>query len=489
MVDTEAEITQPVGAEAREETAAACDLWYDQTHATMEHFLPTEKDEELFNTLRTDLHEIHTSTDGKSDLRTHLKDRQDLCSPEVANVVYLGLLDKPADSKETIKLVLDQLYVTYGIGKQLQWILVVGDGKTYDLLLKLQNEYGSELAWLVPFPGDWHTLKAIQPCLLKVYWDAGLKSMAKAMGYKGEGLTSLERCSNFRKCHEFLLLTHEAIGREIQTAYAMANGNTKSGTFQEVKEFAESQDDDLWLFWRNFYYRDAPSYISLWVAIRTGNWDMRIMALKLVAPMFHSLDRTNYLRLVPQHLAHLASMPSTILEPLRRGGFSVSLTGSYFNSVAFDEAHEMCINRDMKMAMVKTDSAYVDRMTFYLPHRAHMLSNFQEQLRFAADEDEPTTEPMSAPPRRQQRLRTFAPATKRKRPISQKERDHKLVTTCLKRRLAWSQFQGQYASGVGEQLLLAPRALTEDGITPRKGVKSTITKVYEERWDGIVSNA
>ena len=160
-----------------------------------------------------DLHEIHTGWDGKSDLRNHLKDGQDLCNPEVANVVYLGLLDKLADSKETISLVLDQLYVTYGIGKQLQLLLVVGDGKAYNVL-KLQDEYGSAFAWLVPFPGNWHTLKAIQPCLLNVYWDAGLKRMAKATGYKGEGLTSRECCSNFRKCHEFRLLAHEANGRE-----------------------------------------------------------------------------------------------------------------------------------------------------------------------------------------------------------------------------------------------------------------------------------
>lgn len=134
-----------------------------------------------------------TSTNGTVNLKAFIQ-KQGGEDPEPENIVYLGVLDRPADNQETIKAVLDDLFRMYGIGDKLSHLLVAGDGKTYDILLKLQWEYGSSLSWVVPFPGDWHTLKALQPVLMKVYWDAaGLQAMAKAMGVRGEGLTAMER--------------------------------------------------------------------------------------------------------------------------------------------------------------------------------------------------------------------------------------------------------------------------------------------------------
>eukprot|EP00117_Sycon_ciliatum_P010108 scpid69237/ scgid5182/ len=107
-------------------------------------------------------------------------------------------------------------------------LVVVGDGKTYDHLLSLIREYRDELSWLVPFPGDWHLLKAMHPVIMKIYWDAGLKSMASAMGYRGDLLSVLEKASNFRKYHEFLLLAHEANWKNHTPAMWEPKGDTFS---------------------------------------------------------------------------------------------------------------------------------------------------------------------------------------------------------------------------------------------------------------------
>ncbi|XP_065194409.1 uncharacterized protein LOC135825714 [Sycon ciliatum] len=95
--------------------------------------------------------------------------------------------------------------------------------------------------------------------------------------------------------------------------------------------------------------------------------------------------------------------------------------------------------------------------------------------------------PTCLPPRRQQNLRTFAPATKRKRPTNQKEKDHKLVTNCLKQRLTWIQTQRQEASdGLADQLIPVPRSLTSDGLKPRTGSKSTAAKQYQDRYSDVI---
>ena len=85
-------------------------------------------------------------------------------------------------------------------------LLVVVNGTTYIHLVNLKNEYGDDLQWMIPYPGDWYLLKNFQPVLIKMYLEAGLKQLAEAMGFRGETLTSLLKCSNFKRTHQFLSL-------------------------------------------------------------------------------------------------------------------------------------------------------------------------------------------------------------------------------------------------------------------------------------------
>ena len=496
--------------------------WFNRNKLTMEAFIPTNEDTGVLRSF-SKLHHEFLATDGHTSLKGHFKSTFP-SRPEQSKVLYLGVTSDPADSKDTMLNALRCLQALYGVGRMLTHLVVVGDGKTYDHLLSLIREYGDELAWLVPFPGDWHLLKAIHPVLMRVYWDAGLKSMAVAMGYRGDLLSVLEKATNFRKCHEFLLLAHEAIGRTM-----LQRCGNPSATYDQLQEFATAmaERDDTWRFWVDFYFQHMTSYIGLWVAVRTGNWDLRVAAIKAAAPLFHAFDRTYYLRLLPHHLAHVASMPGEIKAQFQSGSFSVSLSSNAFSSVGLDECHEMCINKDLKAAIVHPRPEYIDRLARYLPHRGHVLHNFQDELfpEFAQEDRNrrdhsaaavtkqqkerlenlksimaimekhsllplPTatgrglvnvfsgttaTEeqrrdmlqfytigtadykayvecrimhlPSANPPRRQQRLRTFAPATKKKRTTNQKEKNDKVRTTCLKRRIAWSQLHGLAASG------------------------------------------
>ena len=50
-----------------------------------------------------------------------------------------------------------------------------------------------------------------QRVLIKVYYHAGLMELAKACGHRGETLTALQKCSNFKRTHQFLLQVWQAI--------------------------------------------------------------------------------------------------------------------------------------------------------------------------------------------------------------------------------------------------------------------------------------
>ena len=69
-------------------------------------------------------------------------------------------------------------------------VLLEGDQDTYNRLQVIKTEYGNDLSWMIPIPGDWHSLTNYQEVLLWVYFDAGLSDLAKASGYKPNSIGS-----------------------------------------------------------------------------------------------------------------------------------------------------------------------------------------------------------------------------------------------------------------------------------------------------------
>lgn len=124
---------------------------------------------------------------------------------EQSNIVYIDILDEHADNKDTILHTLSVQQDKLQVGTKLNFLGVVGDGKTYDHLHTLKIEYGADLNWLIPLPGDWHILKNYQEVLMKVYFDVRMKDTARTAGYTEGVLNSIGSCGKFKKSHLFLL--------------------------------------------------------------------------------------------------------------------------------------------------------------------------------------------------------------------------------------------------------------------------------------------
>ena len=291
--------------------------------------------------------------------------------------VYLDVLDQNADSRETINNVLSGLHKQFGIGASRDHLVVAGDAKTYHHLQSLKLDYGEELSWLLPFPGDFHILKNFQPVLSKVYYDIGLKQLAMASGFRGETLTALQKCSHFKRTHNFILQSWEAIYMHMLNTFPTRNP-TVADVIQELHEqsactslpslfqtmrvkiadvqslftsFVQimAESDPNWKFWNEYVSLNALSYIALFASIRSGNWALRLASIKLMAPIFSAFDRPTYRKLIPQHLADCLLLPSNIQESFAKGGFVVSITVLFDDPGRFD-MHPKDIERNRRDA-------------------------------------------------------------------------------------------------------------------------------------------
>ena len=99
-----------------------------------------------------------------------------VCS-EMCNVVYLQVLDAKSESKDTLMAILFDLHHHFIEGKDKQYLAIAADAKLYDIIQALKHEYGEDLKWLIPTPGDWHMLKNFQVALMKPYFDMGLRQL------------------------------------------------------------------------------------------------------------------------------------------------------------------------------------------------------------------------------------------------------------------------------------------------------------------------
>ena len=121
--------------------------------------------------------------------------------------------------------------------------------------------------------------------------------------------------------------------------------------------------------------KNGFAYICLYSALRSGTWELRQGAIKSMAPLFNAFDRQTYRKIIPQLLADCIILPQSVLDSYACGGFVVSIKGKEWHSVGIDEAHEMMINKDCKLAIVRPSSESLSKMALYFPFVIHNFKN------------------------------------------------------------------------------------------------------------------
>ena len=261
---------------------------------------------------------------------------------------------------------------------------------------------------LLIYPGDWHLLKNFQEVLMKQYFHSGLQEIALASGFKASTLRALQACS-----HIFLLNVWEAMYQQmlhksslldstIDVQSIPTNVDTYASHIESIlkdsncyinfQEYVRKQGevDHTYKYWSDFVLVDCCAYIQLYLAIRSGNWSLRVAAIKQMAPLFTVFDQDIYMKLIPSHLLDIAQhYPSEILACFMSGGFTVSLNGEPLNNVALDEAHEKKINKDLKSAIVRPTADYLQKLSLFFNYRIIAYKNVVSQLLNATKHDKP----------------------------------------------------------------------------------------------------
>jgi len=300
-----------------------------------------------------------------------------------------------------------------------QYLIVVGDAKTFNHLVSLKREHPEKFTWLLPFPGDWHILKNFHPVIVNIYADAGLRQLAETSGFRSTTLTSLLSCNNFRLVHNFIVQMGEAVLRTmfakfmnqgmehsyecsyethsvtsdtivniiaqpllnasnstsdfIKTALLKVVDIMETGSLKSLQDefnlFVENlaQKDSTWKFWKGFIFTDFLAYLSLFTALHTRDWNLRLAGLKQMAPLFCAFDRPTYSKIVPDHIMDMLHLPTTIRIQFEAGAFAVALGDRKSHCVGLDEAHEMGINKGIKQLVVRPTKDNMQRLATIEP--------------------------------------------------------------------------------------------------------------------------
>ena len=204
----------------------------------------------------------------------------------------------------TIQLLLDELKKNYIEKYQMKFLVLVADGKIFDLIVKLLVDHGPKYRWCLPYLGEFHTASAFIRTIYKLHGGFMLEFLASKIELKGATLTRVIKCQDYRASLDFLLLTLEGIltveinlfkefkqrlgnSQELQDLISSVQWDQRtdrkealddllsdfSPFWEDFKDFVEalSAKSDTWMMLNNFLFREMSSLIQFLQAIQSGD--------------------------------------------------------------------------------------------------------------------------------------------------------------------------------------------------------------------------
>ena len=95
---------------------------------------------------------------------------------------------------------------------------------------------------------------------------------------------------------------------------------------------------------------------------------------------FAAFDRDVYQRIIPNHIAECHLFRNEVKDFLKAGGFTVQIRNEQWKAVALDEAHEMCINKELKEAISYPTEACIQKTSLFLNEQIKSQKPLKEDL-------------------------------------------------------------------------------------------------------------
>ena len=344
---------------------------------------------------------------------------------KATSTVYLELIPEKPNDQETILKAVSRVEKLFVHQLRNQHVMICGDGATVKHLYAIKDQYGESMKWMLPMLGTWHTIKDYLRIFFQKYRYAFLETVLKE-SFSRNTLENILKVSSWSRSHFYGGLVMEALMRLfIETI--MQSGDFEESTILELKDAAKAccaclvseedlddehiqnfiqshtnctqlmaailpqieiisqeagSSDKMFKLFANAV-NDWLVYCLMYIAIRSGNWQMRKTGLKMIASRFVVSGATWYQTLVLRHLADLASIyPDEILEFLdkKKGWVSILRDGKMV-CLARDEYHERTASLHIQLVMPRNPTpTNMLVVTQYLTYGAKLRKQFLEEV-------------------------------------------------------------------------------------------------------------
>lgn len=273
---------------------------------------------------------------------------------------FLGVMELGTKTEADTMQFLDGLAKRAYVRVERGWqrLMVVGDQETFALVHKIIKKQPQRYVWIVPWIGDWHLMEHTLDVIFRKW--AGFGIMKLAM---------VGHCwKSYHKRHFVLVSVLEALwmacADEVQgTETDVDDGSTSpsSRLLRKLHLYVGNATHKTFRQWVDLLLRDGKAYLALYTGMRVvGEFELREVALRQIAPLFLGYGKTLYHDLCIQHLADIAAMTAEE-RSFASDVFSLSLVGHEGKNVGLEEIQEMTFNKDLKTTASSTEVNYLEK--------------------------------------------------------------------------------------------------------------------------------